>query len=776
MSISNDTIDLTRKKSPMRARNVTAHLQDSIRPGVLWSVTLAHAPPVTDQQESQQAPHATAAAPARPNTPGGREQLPLTAQLPYNAAVAPPTGDRPLCAPPFHSVDSAMASNGDLLDFEVFDIATKDSTAVPDLDLSAQLGDPEATNQIFSQDFDQIMSMPYDFIYPLPQIDLGMPDARKSNIQPGRQLDVGSGLSRFGSRLPSLEPISGRTSSDSHIQHNQTEQPMSGTADDMPSPDLKLTFAAHPKLQVTNKCRERILSEMVAFAAVLPPQLVLPTKHALGRFMAAYTMGYYDHNPVIHLPTLDLEQVALELFLALASIGARYCREERKSDELFQAAKVVIFERLKSNDSSYTETHDGGHLSLPTESHVTVGDRRLTDQARIQVTQALITLVGASTWFSTKISARARDTATLRTLLGVVISEFSTKPLVGQPGTEWEHWIKQETLKRIQLHSFCLSNIQTIAYNTTPTLIWSSVDLPLPCSERRWRARDEAGWKQAGDHGDGVEPTLKEMLHRLFQDGEDTSFCFTSLGGYVLIHAILQHIWLLYQSARIRPGPPILQPSDCKMIGEALRRWCIGWEQDKESSMDPISPNGPLAFTSTALLRLAYIQISVSAKLTPVLSVWNSTEIARLLSYAPPLQRNDSVTRAVLHCAHALSIPAKLGIEFVAHNMSFFWSNQHALCALESAMLLSRWLEAVTVMNPQPPLTNGEVQLLQFVKEVVAETEHGCAVDSVSGTNVRLNSVVVRVWSKIFRAGSVWEFVDLVGDSLEEYADLLEGQ
>lgn len=42
-------------------------------------------------------------------------------------------------------------------------------------------------------------------------------------------------------------------------------------------------------------------------------------------------------------------------------------------------------------------------------------------------------------------------------------------------------------------------------------------------------------------------------------------------------------------------------------------------------------------------------------------------------------------------------------------------------------MLLSKWLEAVIVVNPQPPLTDAEVRLLDFVNEIMAETEEGTA-------------------------------------------------
>ncbi len=56
----------------------------------------------------------------------------------------------------------------------------------------------------------------------------------------------------------------------------------------------------------------------------------------------------------------------------------------------------------------------------------------------------------------------------------------------------------------------------------------------------------------------------------------------------------------------------------------------------------------------------------------------------------------------------------------------------------------------------------------------MAETEEDTTPERFGATSMRLNSVIVRIWAKLFRAGSVWDFFDLVGDSLEEYADLLD--
>jgi hypothetical protein len=105
-----------------------------------------------------------------------------------------------------------------------------------------------------------------------------------------------------------------------------------------------------------------------------------------------------------------------------------------------------------------------------------------------------------------------------------------------------------------------------------------------------------------------------------------------------------------------------------------------------------------------------------------------------------------------------------------------FWLNQHALCSLECALLLTKWLQSVVVPEPQPPLTAEERRLLDFVIQMVAETEFNAPRERLLENNRYLSAVIARVWAKLFRADSIWEMVHMIGRSLRLYADLLENR
>jgi hypothetical protein len=208
----------------------------------------------------------------------------------------------------------------------------------------------------------------------------------------------------------------------------------------------------------------------------------------------------------------------------------------------------------------------------------------------------------------------------------------------------------------------------------------------------------------------------------------------------------------------------------------ALRNWQIGWRQNPESSLDPMNPDGPVAFNSTALLRLAYIRLYVDTA-GRALETRDPELIANAFRAGPAIKRSPKITRAVLHSAHALSIPIKMGYRLVARTQSFIWSIQHSLCTLECAYLMSKWLEALSVDNPDPPVTEDERRIVAIVKNMLDETEFALSsavpVDSPNYTK-HLSAGVLRVWAMIFKGSQTWAIVDVIGSALNLYAEMLE--
>ncbi|KAK1495528.1 AmdA [Colletotrichum cuscutae] len=129
----------------------------------------------------------------------------------------------------------------------------------------------------------------------------------------------------------------------------------------------------------------------------------------------------------------------------------------------------------------------------------------------------------------------------------------------------------------------------------------------------------------------------------------------------------------------------------------ALRAWQQSWEATYESTTDPSSPQGPLGFNSTALLRLAYIRLNVGHNLDQrLLARDDAPGIAAALSsqIITAGDRSPHMNQAVLQCIYALSIPVRVGVAFVARTQTLNWSIQHAL-AVRSEVQFDRGIQSI---------------------------------------------------------------------------------
>ncbi|EXJ67852.1 uncharacterized protein A1O5_09198 [Cladophialophora psammophila CBS 110553] len=586
---------------------------------------------------------------------------------------------------------------------------------------------------------------------------------------------VDASISRFGSRLPSLAP--------------EDKPPQTG-----PHPQGPTRLNSRD-LFISAECRQHIIDELATFSGCIDGDFVLPSRHALSRLIGGYFKNFHAHYPFFHVATLRMDSIHVELLLAIAALGARYTREPEMGVELFRVSRSVVLERLrrrqrrKANMSleqraqntsfSRSDTRLGSNSAANLDSNC----KRDEGFCVVEMVQTLLLLIAIASWY--RREPAVTDALSIRSVLHSLIQDDELSRTKEQSSEEWREWVRFETIKRTLLVVFCFFNIHTILFDLPPMMLASGLRLDLPCSEKEWKAANELDWREARAESRSPRQDFQDAFSCLFANpGEwngSTQMItkgFSALGGCALIHAVIQHIWLA-RNARlpvVQEDSSSLSDEEMNVFERALKRWAMYWERDQESSMDPLSPHGPVTFTSTALLRLAYIRLNMDLGPVRSLSSWDPFTVANSLHQSPKVQRSDKMTRAALHCAHALSIPVKLGINYVAQTQLILWSNQHALCSLECAVLLAKWLEAVTMPDPNPPLTPAEQRVLEFVVQLVAETEYKMSCDRILTQKVRLSGMVVRLWAKLYQSSSVWQMVNLIGESLSIYADRLEAE
>ena len=659
-------------------------------------------------------------------------------------------------------------------------------TLLPEQDLNYQQYDYTNPFYDFVSFIDSvgIPEQPIPFFSPDPSLDFPrtpwQPISQETNVVAAQKFTTAAEetttFSRFGSRLPSLQPEQAL-----ERPHQQQCRP-------------------HAIWDVSVLDRDKLLSELEDFRPVIPTYFVLPSRHALSRYLLAYVRDFHDYLPFLHIPTLSIGHTPPELVLAIAALGSRYCFEAVQGDQLFHVSKAVAMEQIRRRDellmaklaeaeekrTMHRNSTSPGHTSLRRYSdtlHDTPGaspsaDRISRPRGSTETAQALLLLMAIASWGRNKIMFR--EGLGIRSVLATLIRQDVFSDSEVPEDISWEDWINMEGAKRTKFMVFCNFNFHCIVFNIPPSILSSELNMHLPCCESEWSAKTASDWRELRQ-ASKPEPMFHDSLSRMFSN-KSTGGGYSSLGSYILVHALIQHIYLLRQLTRFKAeSNGTLPSSEITALEQALKNWQCGWESNPESSLDPQDPHGPIAFNSTALLRMAYIRLSFDIGPGRALDTQDPVQIARAIRQSPPIQRSRKVTRAVLHAAHALSIPIKLGVSLVARNQLFMRSIQHSLCSLECAFLLSKWLDAVTVQPLDPPLTEDERKLLAFVTSLLNETEFaGPATTATRGfeeASKKLSASVVRVWAKLFKSDSgqsIWDIVDVIGRALDVYADMLD--
>ena len=220
------------------------------------------------------------------------------------------------------------------------------------------------------------------------------------------------GLSRFGSRLPSLD----------RDDHASTR-----------TYDAHKKAAAHPHM--TSFCLELIKLQLESFSNVVPKDFTLPSRHAFNRFIHGYFSGFHGHYPIFHLPTLSLEKLPVELILSIAAIGAQYCLERSPGFKLFYSAKYIAMERLRR------QATDG-----PASNEEARTDYESRLETHLQAVHTFLLLTAVSMW--SEKEPPFHEALSIRSILERLLQR-DTLAHIRQPlENNWNSWITYESVKR----------------------------------------------------------------------------------------------------------------------------------------------------------------------------------------------------------------------------------------------------------------------------------------------------------------------------------------
>ncbi|KAH8881021.1 hypothetical protein GQ53DRAFT_702924 [Thozetella sp. PMI_491] len=570
----------------------------------------------------------------------------------------------------------------------------------------------------------------------------------------------------------------------------------------LPEENPRATELESQPYRVSVEVHARLIVCLESFRDVLDPSFEFPSRHALTRYISSFFDGFHPHMPFIHCPTWRMQEHSLELILGIAAIGAQYCFERRSSEKLFYAGKAILMERL---------VHEADRFGHKVRAFLNLQGRSLQDGPDasrrddhaprdwapwepIETVRALVALMAYATW-EVKV-VLLQEAFALQGLLAQVLRDVGLseeqdadcESLADQSGcqTAWLAWVRQESIRRAKLVAFSFIHTHSIAYNVYPVLRSNEINLRLPCSTKEWKAPTALQWQLVRRETRKEQLFFQDALSLLLRNLDHTAPLNpipTPLGNYVLLHGLLQRIYIVRDlSLPIMDHSASLPAEEVEKLERGLRSWTSGWQQAAESSLDPNNENGPIPFTSSSLLGLAYVRIYLHLGPYRQLDSRDPARIAQSIKRAPAVERSNGVISALLYSVHMLSIPVRLGVDRVARSQAFFWSVRHSLSGLDCGILLSKWLTSVATSAATTPLTDSEERILHWVRCVVEEACKTVEFDDDEAhpqTSERdpaaLSLDVLRIWAHFFESNTQWPFINMIGRGLMKYRELIKG-
>ncbi|KAI4754899.1 subtilisin-like protein [Aureobasidium sp. EXF-3400] len=124
-----------------------------------------------------------------------------------------------------------------------------------------------------------------------------------------------------------------------------------------------------------------------------------------------------------------------------------------------------------------------------------------------------------------------------------------------------------------------------------------------------------------------------------------------------------------------------------------------------------------------------------------------------------------------------------MGVQYVSRSQMFFWSCQHSLCGLESAVFLCKWLQSVAATLHVEPLTAHETTILNWVRSLVKEARESVELEELGITTdssafllqpYQLCTIVLRIWAIVFGGNTMWAIINQIGSGLRNLAERIE--
>ncbi|EHK41160.1 hypothetical protein TRIATDRAFT_32513 [Trichoderma atroviride IMI 206040] len=662
------------------------------------------------------------------------------------------------------------------------------------MDRTIEAGSDFVPLQLFDIDFlanepDMISGYLMDVFPPMDYQQPMIEDTSDSYIGGFKPLPTALGSSTFEMSTLETTPsqIKTPTSQLMSSQANQAQDTIGRSLDDIDD------IAATNPWTVSAAAYKKLTAEVEKHIGVLPEPFTLPSRQTLSRNVASWMRSFHPHLPFIHMPTTCLEFKAPMLVLTLAATGSFYGFEHTHGYAMYFIAKSVITHELEKRRRASTlhllRTFPRYAGLPPGSPDATRAQSWETPQPAtsglvdIELLQSLLVLVLTMSWLDGPL---AQDALAMSSQLTELTREALKYPVTEIAAEDWRSWAREEERRRTLFSAYFVINILTICFNVPPQITSSEVNIPLPSSEAEFKAPNSSAWLSLRQKNNSRQPdfqlSLKQLLSGKPLAKEDSA---TEFGNYMLVQSLLMQVYFEHQGASaVLTSSSSLSSATISLYENAFGAWQSCWDSAIESALDPNSPHGPLAFNSTAILRLAHVHLAAGLQSQCALRSRDPRIVAQAFEpqQNPIPLRCPHLDQAVFHAICALRIPVRVGIAFVARGRTGHWSVQHAISNFACALLLSHWLENLFHLvssHGLGSLRDEEKRLLSIVERLIEETHLEGSLGSKDDYPRRIRRLAIaalRLWAETCKGIQVFEIVHVVGETLSLVADSLENR
>ncbi|TRX97507.1 hypothetical protein FHL15_001785 [Xylaria flabelliformis] len=516
----------------------------------------------------------------------------------------------------------------------------------------SELSQAEAAPDLILCDSDELYMNDFDTFWDrafIPQLDTPLAldtTISGSEVQPIPPVATEvTTFSQFSSNFPSLDIVEDSIDShqEAHLEEgNQTQNSQNNHISSAP-------------WSISGPAFEKLCEEIQGYTSILPDGCQIPTNNALSRGLETYLKCTQRYLPFIHVATFSVEERDAELTLVMAALGLLYRFEHSQAYKIYFMARAIWSEKKRRE-----------HLQLASDIMCNLDGTIQSNPDKLRRIQTLILLVTFASWGNKRLRPGA---VSMAGELAMSVRDYGMSEVdEDTPLDDWGTWVVSEERRRTIIAAYILSCLHNITFGTPPLILNYEIDLRLPDYAQLWNSKDALQWQRAPRQ---TPRTFQEGLRSLFEgNGFPAESSISSFSCYILVIGLLQQIYLDHHSSG--GGRPL---ASIEAFETALRAWQVSWERTDEPTLDPSSSGASFGLSSAALLRLAYIRLNFKAgDCRGVL--WGDMTIT---NKNPILHRSLHIERAVLHAAHALSVPVRLGISYMATTKTSIWSIEHSM-------------------------------------------------------------------------------------------------